>query len=149
MRILLINQFFWPDQAATSQLLGDLAQGLADRGHEVHVICSDADYSTAATSAGPPVTIHRIKCLPFMRGRIGRMLCYLSFYIGAAFLGLIVPRPDLVITLTTPPLISLLGTLIKMLRSSRHFIWEMDVYPDVAIDLKVQQTSGPALVYKQ
>jgi colanic acid biosynthesis glycosyl transferase WcaI len=142
MRILLINQFFWPDQAATSQLLGDLAQGLADRGHEVHVICSDADYSTAAASAGPPVTIHRIKCLPFMRGRIGRMLCYLSFYIGAAFLGLVVPRPDLVITLTTPPLISLLGTLIKMLRASRHFIWEMDVYPDVAIDLKYFAAGG-------
>jgi colanic acid biosynthesis glycosyl transferase WcaI len=144
MRILLINQFFWPDQAATSQMLGDLAQGLADRGHEVHAICSDAGYSKAATCAAPPVTIHRIKCLPFMRGRIGRILCYLSFYIGAAFLGLFVPRADLVITLTTPPLISLLGTLIKMLRGSRHFIWEMDVYPDVAIDLNYFAAGGVA-----
>jgi colanic acid biosynthesis glycosyl transferase WcaI len=144
MRILLINQFFWPDQAATSQMLGDLAQGLADRGHEVHAICSDAGYSSAATCAGPPVTIHRIKSLPFMRGRIGRILCYLSFYIVAAFRGLVVPRADLVITLTTPPLISLLGTLIKMLRASRHFIWEMDVYPDVAIDLKYFAAGGVA-----
>ncbi len=29
MRILLLNQFFWPDSAATSQFLTDLARGLA------------------------------------------------------------------------------------------------------------------------
>ena len=41
------------------------------------------------------------------------------------------------VTLTTPPLISLLGTLLKTVRGSQHFIWEMDVYPDIAVDLKV------------
>jgi len=40
-----------------------------------------------------------------------------------------------VITLTTPPLLSLIGNALKLLRGSRHFIWEMDVYPDVAVDL--------------
>ena len=37
--------------------------------------------------------------------------------------------------MTTPPLISLLGTCLQMLRGSRHFIWEQDVYPDIAVDL--------------
>ena len=39
MRILLLNQFFHPDPAATSQLLSDLARGLAAEGHTVRVIC--------------------------------------------------------------------------------------------------------------
>ena len=39
MRILLLNQFFYPDSAATSQLLTDLARGLAAEGHSVRVIC--------------------------------------------------------------------------------------------------------------
>jgi glycosyltransferase involved in cell wall biosynthesis len=42
-----------------------------------------------------------------------------------------------VLTLTTPPLVSIVGTLVKGLRGSRHFIWEMDVYPDIAVDLNV------------
>jgi glycosyltransferase involved in cell wall biosynthesis len=47
------------------------------------------------------------------------------------------PKPELVVTLTTPPLISLLGTFWKTLHGSKHFIWEMDVYPDIAVDLHV------------
>src|SRR4029077_10910077 len=47
------------------------------------------------------------------------------------------PKAALVVTLTTPPLISLLGTLLKNFRGSRHFIWEMDVYPDIAVCLNV------------
>jgi glycosyltransferase involved in cell wall biosynthesis len=31
----------------------------------------------------------------------------------------------------------LLGTLVKRVRGSRHFIWEMDLYPDIAVDLDV------------
>ena len=40
-------------------------------------------------------------------------------------------------TLTTPPLLSLIGTYLKKVRGSNHFIWEMDVYPDIAVDLNV------------
>ena len=139
MRVLLVNQFFWPDSSATSQLLTDLARGLADRGHAVHVICANGSYaaSTPITDKDtpPPVTIHRVRALPFVRGRLGRVLSYLSFYVAATVRGLTLPRQDLVLTLTTPPLLSLLGSAIKLLRGSRHIIWEMDVYPDVAVDL--------------
>jgi colanic acid biosynthesis glycosyl transferase WcaI len=34
-------------------------------------------------------------------------------------------------------LLSLVGTLVKSWRGSQHFIWEMDLYPDVAVDLGV------------
>ncbi len=140
MRILLINQFFWPDSAATSQLLTDLAEGMG--GHDVHVICADGGYALASAGTAPPVTVHRVKALRFRHGVLGRILSYLSFYLGAAWLGLTLPRPDLVVTLTTPPLVSLLGTLLKRVRGSRHFIWEMDVYPDVAISLNYFRRGG-------
>lgn len=144
MKILLLNQFFWPDSAATSQLLTDLARGLAREGHTVYAISADGGYAVSAAGDPPPIEIHRVKALPFARGKLGRMLSYLSFYISAAIRGLTLPRPDLVLTLTTPPLISLLGTLISALRGSRHFIWEMDVYPDVAIDLGYFKANGLA-----
>ena len=145
MRILLLNQFFWPDSSATSQLLTDLARGLRDRGHEVFAIAADVGYAPSALGEAPPdVTVYRVKALPFVRGRVGRVLSYLSFYISATLRGLTIPRPDLVLTLTTPPLLSLLGTILKLFRGSRHFIWEMDVYPDVAVDLEYFQAGGLA-----
>ncbi len=142
MRVLLINQFFWPDSAATSQLLTDLARAMAENGHEVYAISADGGYAVAADDAPPPVSIHRVRSLPFGRGWLGRVLSYASFYVSAAWKGLTLPRPDLVLTLTTPPLLSLLGTAIHSLRGSRHFIWEMDMYPDVAVDLGYLRSGG-------
>ena len=53
MRILLLNQFFYPDSAATSQLLTDLARGLASEGHSVRVICGRSFYAEP-DSLNPP-----------------------------------------------------------------------------------------------
>ncbi len=144
MNILLLNQFFWPDAAATSQLLTDLARELADRGHRVSVICGAGSYAEDAAHDGPPVTMHRVRTTTFVRGRVGRVLSYLSFFSSAGVRSLRVPRPDLVVTLTTPPLLPLLGTLLKRLRGARHFIWEMDMYPDVAVDLGYFRRGGLA-----
>lgn len=135
MRIFLLNQFFWPDSAPTSQLLTDLAREFARNGHEVHAICADSGYAPDRADNAPPVQIHRVRSLPFVRGRLGRILSYASYYVGAVVRSLRLPRPDLVITLTTPPLLSLVGNAVMILRGARHYIWEMDIYPDVAVDL--------------
>ena len=134
MKILLMNQFFWPDSAATSQLLTDLARELRAEGHAVDVICGGT-YAAAGEENAPDATIHRVKSLRFSRGTLGRVSSYLSFYIGAAWRALTMPRPDVVLTLTTPPLLSLIGAVVHRLRGTRFFIWEMDMYPDVAVDL--------------
>lgn len=142
MRILLLNQFFWPDSAATSQLLTDVARGLAERGHEVHAICAEPGYAIQDETDRPQTQIHRIPSVRFVRGPLGRVASYASFFLGSAWRGMRTPRPDLVVTLTTPPLLSLVGNLVKFLRGSKHFIWEMDIYPDVAVDLQYVPAGG-------
>ncbi len=143
MKILLLNQFFWPDSAATSQLLTDLATHLEEQGHEVSVICAETGgYSISSDELPPAARVYRTKNLPFSRGTLGRLLSYASFYLSAAFRGLTLHRQDLVLTLTTPPLLSLIGTAIKTFRGSSHYIWEMDVYPDVAVDLDHFKAGG-------
>jgi hypothetical protein len=79
MKILLLNQFFWPDSAATSQLLTDLARGLAEQGNEVYAISADGGYGLAGADEPPPVHMYRVKTFPFVRGRLGRVLSYFSF----------------------------------------------------------------------
>lgn len=138
MKVLLVNQFFWPDLAATSQILTEFAHYLGEQGHEVYVICGPNGYAVpSAESMPPPVEIIRTPSLVFSRGASARVLSYMSFALASVWYGFRVPKPDLVVTLTTPPLLSLVGTLLRTLRRSRHFIWEMDVYPDVAVDLGV------------
>jgi colanic acid biosynthesis glycosyl transferase WcaI len=137
MRILVINQFFWPDTAATGQLLTDVTRGIDPNVHAVTVLCGTSDYGAVDTTSPPRVKIVRRRGMAFSRGNIGRVASYASFFAGAAARSVWGPKPALVLTLTTPPLISLLGTLLKSLRGSRHFMWEMDLYPDIAVDLSV------------
>jgi len=147
VRILLINQFFWPDTAATGQLLTDIVRDIDPNLHNVAVLCSKSSYG--AVNAGsqlpqtrPPATIVQCGGMAFCRGKIGRVVSYTSFLASAAMRSIRQPKPDLVVTLTTPPLISLIGTLLKALRGSQHYIWEMDVYPDIAVDLRVMQPNS-------
>lgn len=144
MRVLLLNQFFWPDAAATSQLLTDVAQGMRSRGFEVHIISAENGYALEDSTPCPDVVIHRVKSVRFVRGPLGRIASYASFFLGCAWRGLRVPQPDIVVTLTTPPLLSLIGNLLKVARGSRHFVWEMDMYPDVAVDLNYIPADGVA-----
>ena len=137
MHILVINQFFWPDTAATGQLLTDVTRGVDPKLHAVTVLCGTSDYGAVDGSSPPWAKIVRSGGVAFSRNKIGRVVSYASFFAGAAIRGVRAPKPALVLTLTTPPLISVVGTLLKSLRGSKHFIWEMDLYPDIAVDLNV------------
>lgn len=137
MRLILLNQFFWPDTAATGQLLADLCRAIAPEEGKTTAICGGSDYGIQDTAARPPVRILRANLVPFSRSPLHRLLSYGSFLAGAVWNSYRIQRPDIVLTLTTPPLISVLGRMIKLMRGCRHYIWEMDVYPDIAIDLEV------------
>jgi len=144
MRILLLNQFFWPDPAPTAQLLGDLASHLAGQGHQVTVICGSGRYVRLnPTQAGMPVLqpmrIVRVPSVPFGH----KVLSYATFYLGALFHSLRLPKPDIILCLTTPPFLSVIGLIVKKLRGVRYYIWEMDMYPEVAIDLEFLRRESP------
>jgi glycosyltransferase involved in cell wall biosynthesis len=143
MRVLLINQFFYPDAAATGQLATDLGRALAGCGVRVDAICAASRYAGADAADPPPINIHRVPALPFARGAAGRVFSYASFYAGALWRAWRVPRPDVVVTLTTPPLLGLLGTLLKRTRGAAHCMWEMDLYPEVAVDLGALRGNSP------
>lgn len=132
---LLINQFFWPDGAPTGVLLEDLARELVRRGCRVTVINSRASYAEARDDLPPPVRIVAVPALPYARTALGRLISWLSFLAGAGWRSLFIPHVDLVLTMTSPPGLSIIGTILKAFRGCRFWIWEMDLYPDVATAL--------------
>jgi len=139
MRILLLNQYYRPDLAATGQLLSDLAEDLARRGHDVYVLCSCRTYDGgsachASKEVVRGVNVLRVSATGFgRRCHVGRFLDYLSFYLLAMWRALRMPKPDVCIALSTPPFIGLVGVLIKLVRGSRLAVWTMDLYPEVLV----------------
>ena len=141
-RILFINQYYWPDHASTAQHLTDLAESFASRGYECHVLASQGRYKPgeprpAAYEMREGVHIHRVPATSLgRRGTWARMTDYLSFYAGAVVKALLLPRFDAVVTLTTPPIIGLVGTLLKRFKKTRHCYWSMDLHPDASLSLR-------------
>lgn len=138
-RLLFINQFYAPDAAATAQMLDDLCRGFSAQGMDVEVICSRTAYSqdsahAAGSDGGKGVRAHRVPALRFgRRSFTSRAASHLSFLIIAAFRGMFTKRPDVVVALTTPPLLGLVGVVLKHLRRCRLIVWSMDLYPEVAV----------------
>jgi colanic acid biosynthesis glycosyl transferase WcaI len=150
-RILFINQYYWPDHASTAQHLTDLAESMAERGYECHVLCAQGRYQPGEPK--PPafevhegVRIHRVPATSLgRRGTWARMTDYLSFYAGAVIKALLLPRFDAVVTLTTPPIIGLVGTFLKWIKGTRHAYWSMDLHPDASLALGRMSPTHPVV----
>src|ERR1700730_3251513 len=139
MKVLLLNQWFYPDVMATAQHLTDLALGLAGEGHEVTVIASDRGYDNPSRRFPRRETWNGIKIIRIPSMALGkgtrwrRALNFASFLINCSSRLLLVPRFDVVVALTSPPLISFLGALFVRIKGGRFFFWVMDLNPDEAI----------------
>ncbi|MEO5936743.1 MAG: glycosyltransferase family 4 protein [Terriglobales bacterium] len=137
MRVLTLNQFFYPDISATSQLMTDLAEDLAAQGAEVTALASNVSYtggkSFPRTETYGDVRIERVPVIAFDRANILRRIgSYLSFYISAFFRLLRLPKQDVILVLTTPPLVAIVAWAIRLIKGSRFVYLVQDLYPDIA-----------------
>lgn len=139
MNITLINQAFHPDVVATGQYLADLARKLADDGHHVTVVSSRRAYDNprklfASREQWQGIDIQRVWATGFGKGaKWRRALDFASFAVSCALQLLRTPRPDVVVALTSPPLVSLLAAWFARLKRCRFVYWVMDLNPDEAI----------------
>lgn len=150
--VVFLNRFYWPDVAATGQMLADLAEDLAAAGWQVRVVTSQSRYA----GSGPPlashevhrgVTIRRVRSTSSAKGSLlGRLLDYASYLAGAFTATLGGESPDLVVAMTDPPVLAALAVLAARLRGAKAVYWVQDVYPDIAAALGVLPRSS--LAYK-
>ena len=139
MKFLLLNQCFYPDVVSTAQHLTDLATELSARGHDVTVVASDRGYDDPSLrfprrETWNNIRIIRIPSLSFGKSsRWRRALNFGSFAIVCALRLLALGRFDVVVALTSPPLISFLAALLVRLKGGRFCFWVMDLNPDEAI----------------
>ncbi len=141
-KIVFVNRYYDPDLSATSQMLTDLARGLAARGFDVHTVCSRQLYDDLATRLAADevlagVHVHRVATTRFGRGRlVGRAFDYASFYVACAgMLWKLLRRGDVLVAKTDPPLLSILAAPIAKTRRTTLINWQQDVFPEVASHL--------------
>jgi glycosyltransferase involved in cell wall biosynthesis len=151
MRVLLLNQVFYPDVAATAQHGHDLARALVAAGHEVTAIASRSLYGDATVRLPASETVDGIRIERVGRNwfgkrhLLGRMADFGLFYLAAALKSLRVGRHDVVIAFTTPPLIAGVGWLATRLRGGKLIYWSMDLYPEVAVAGGLVNRRSPAV----
>ena len=145
MRILVLNQYFHPDRSATSQLLTELCEDLAER-HDVFVVTGRPSYNAAHDTSSRGlvsrerhgrVRVARVWSTTFdraagMPGRLTNYGTYLTSSVAGAFS---VARPDVVVALTDPPPVGLIGAAIAKARRVPFVLVVKDLFPEVAVHL--------------
>src|SRR5664279_3955923 len=139
MKVLLLNQCFFPDVVSTAQHLTDLAVGLAERGHNVTVVASRRGYDDpwvrfSKREVWQGINIIRIPSLGLgKQTKWRRAVDFGSYLISCVVQLAMLPQFDLVVALTSPPLISFLGAFFARYKGGRFIFWVMDLNPDEAI----------------
>jgi glycosyltransferase involved in cell wall biosynthesis len=144
LRVLFVNRYYAPDLSATSQMLTDLAEGLARSGVEVSVLCSRQLYEDPQAALPPQevirgVQVWRVRSARFGRSRLGgRALDYATFYLAATAALLRHARAcDVLVMKTDPPLLSLIGAFVARRRGVACVNWLQDVFPEIASRLSL------------
>jgi colanic acid biosynthesis glycosyl transferase WcaI len=135
LRVCYFNRSYWPDTGATGQLLTELAEDLvAKHGIEVTVVTgypvnSAEPLPSRQTRHG--VTIVRARGTTLSPRRFaGRAANYLTYFCSALMTAIRLPRQDVTIALTDPPIIGL-AALAARPRHGMVFFCQ-DIFPEVA-----------------
>ena len=140
--ILFINRVYPPEDGATGRVLEHMAKGLVKAGWEVSVLTTSGKASRAGTTFSDGVKIIRVGGLFSKRSLVSRALGY-AFMIPLFFLkAALLPRFDIIVTKTDPPMLLLIGPLLGWIKGSRLIHWAQDLYPEVAVELGVLKSGG-------
>jgi len=142
MDILFINQYFYPDTASTAQLLTELCISLASK-HKITVLCGAPSYNPTKKikvkglferEKHHNISVVRTASTGFSRNNmIGRSLNYLSYLLIASLASLLVEKPDIVVAMTDPPIVGLIGWLVQKRRKVPMVLIVNDLHPDIGV----------------
>ncbi len=135
MRLLVLNQYYWPGIEATAQLLTELCEGLAGK-YDITVVAGTTAGAGPGRQVRNGVEIIRVPSTAFSRRRLpARAVNYLSYVVLAALRGLGARRPDLVVCKTDPPFLGAAAYLVARRFGVPLVAVTKDVFPETAVQL--------------
>lgn len=121
--VLLINRIYPPQRGPTGRLARDLARAFVAEGWAVSIVTTGP---RAGVERDGAITVHRAKG-PEKPGWLVYPWLWLKLFWTARKAG----HADLVISMTDPPMLAVLGHHIARSKNARHFHWCQDFYPGV------------------
>lgn len=126
--ILFINRVFPPDSGASGLRLLELCQGMAEKGWRVSVLTNRGRRSELDN-------LHqniRVIRLPFGSNE-GKPKAwqYALWLMTLSTRALFLPRADIMLTLTDPPMSVMITGLLKCFKRTKTVHWVHDLYPDL------------------
>lgn len=141
MKILIVSQYFWPENFR----INDLVSGLRERGHEITVLTGFPNYPSGKIFEGygylrrrredyRGITVCRVPLFPRGSGRGWRLaLNYLTFAFFASVEGPFCCRGkyDLIFVYEPSPVtVGIPALILKKLKRALLFFWVLDLWPE-------------------
>lgn len=130
--LLIINQYYPPDRAATALLLGQLSETLK-KTFNVHVVCAKPSYAPEMRETD--TLAHHISRVWVPRGGkknfLTRLLNYFFFSVGALWSVLKHRRMDIIMVWSDPPWLAIIALIAKIKHRCPIVFVSQDVYPDI------------------
>ena len=141
MKILIVSQYFWPENFR----INDLAAGLVERGHKVSVLTGMPNYPGGQFFPGYGLFRNRrqeykgvriIRVPLFPRGRGGGIRLALNYFSFAFFASVLSPffcreKFDLIFVFEPSPItVGLPAIVLKKLKSIPILFWVQDLWPE-------------------
>jgi glycosyltransferase involved in cell wall biosynthesis len=144
IHVSILTQFYPPDYAATGQLIEELAKCLQEDGLKIQVFTGQPSYAfrkekaTVIEKSGQ-LSVRRSGVTRFFPNRIrGKVINGLLFVLRTALhLLRLKNRGEILLITTAPPFLPFLGYLANRLFQTPYICLLYDLYPDVAVQLKV------------
>lgn len=132
--VVFFNRVYPPSRGATGRVLRDLACGFVRDGWSVTIITTGSEDMREKDG---PIKIIRLKA-PVKKKALR---AYLNVWVRMWWAGMGMERPDLIVTMTDPPLMVMAGDMIARAHKCKHIHWCQDLYPDVlpALGFKVSE----------
>ena len=138
--LLLISQYFYPEMISTGHILTELLVELASRGLKNKVICGQPCYYSTE-KVDPYITYKGIEIVrprnaQYKKNSLkGKVLNSTSFFFQAFVLGLKQKKRGPVLLVTNPPILGLIGPIIKAVKKRPFILIIHDLYPDIAVNM--------------
>ena len=145
-RILVLNQYYKPGVEATANLLAELCEALVAN-YDVTVVTGRVrdrpDLASDEILDG--VRVLRARSTTFDRAQLHlRAINYATYLADSVLRSLTLQRPDVVLTLTDPPMIGDIGLVVARRFGVPLVVVSEDVFPEIAVELK--RLENPLLI---
>jgi glycosyltransferase involved in cell wall biosynthesis len=140
--ILFINRVYPPESGATGRVLEYVAGGFVSAGWDVFVLTTAGERSDAGEKIRGGVKVIRVSSGFSKRSLIARALGYALMIPSLLLKALLLPRADVVVTKTDPPMLLVIGPFLKLMKGSKLIHWAQDLYPEIAEEAGVLPKGG-------